>query len=185
MPLAFLLGLVENAAELPSMSWFKACLKPEDIVYIGLRDLDRPEKAIIKKLGIKAFTMNDIDRLGIGRVMEECLSHFSGKENLHLSYDIDALDPFYAPSTGTAVRGGLTFREGNYICEALAESGKMTSMELVEVNPSLHSDMDAKTTIVRVRICSILLVLDRSQMIMIDATGLGYGYGIDRKHDGE
>lgn len=91
--------------------------------------------------------MYEIDKYGIGKVMEECISHFAHKDHIHLSYDIDALDPFYAPSTGTAVRGGLTFREGNYICEALAESEKLTSMELVEVNPSLHSDMDAKATI--------------------------------------
>jgi arginase len=91
--------------------------------------------------------MHDIDRHGIGKVMDETLKYFANKSNIHLSFDIDALDPFYAPSTGTAVRGGLTFREGNFICEALSESGKMTSMELVEVNPSLHSDMDAKATI--------------------------------------
>ena len=141
MPLGFLLGLVENANKMSSMSWFKPCLKPEDIVYIGLRDLDGPEKQIIRKLGIKSFTMHEIDKYGIGRVMDDALKYLEGKDNIHLSYDIDALDPFYAPSTGTAVRGGLTFREGNYICEALSESGKLTSMELVEVNPSLHSDM--------------------------------------------
>lgn len=91
--------------------------------------------------------MHDVDKLGIGRVMEECNDYLSKKENIHLSYDIDALDPFFAPSTGTAVRGGLTFREGNFICEELAETGRLSSMELVEVNPSLHSNVDAKRTI--------------------------------------
>jgi len=147
MPLSFLLGLVKDYNRIPSMTWFQPCLNPSDIVYIGLRDLDEPEKKIIKQLGIKAFTMYDIDKYGIGLVMDKCLDYFKDKTNIHLSFDIDALDPFYAPSTGTAVRGGLTFREGNYICETLSLSKKMTSMELVEVNPSLHSDMDAKTTI--------------------------------------
>lgn len=117
-----------------------------DIVYIGLRDLDAPEKEAIKRLKIKAYTMSDVDRLGIGRIMEEVDEWLAGK-TLHLSFDIDALDPFFAPHTGTAVRGGLTFREGNYICEALFQTGRMRSMELVEVNPSVHSHMDDRTTI--------------------------------------
>jgi arginase len=91
--------------------------------------------------------MFDVDRLGIGKVMEETMDYLDGFQNIHLSYDIDALDPFIAPHTGTAVRGGLTFREGNYICESLWATGRLTSMELVEVNPSLHSDMDPKLTI--------------------------------------
>ncbi|CAE7653998.1 aga-1 [Symbiodinium microadriaticum] len=80
--------------------------------------------------------MYDIDKKGIGRVMEEVKDHMQGR-NIHLSYDIDALDPFFAPSTGTAVRGGLTFREGNYVCESLWETGRLTSMEVVEVNSNL------------------------------------------------
>jgi arginase len=80
--------------------------------------------------------MYDIDRMGIGKVMEEVIAYV-GDRNVHLSYDIDGIDPFYAPHTGTAVTGGLTFREGNYVCEALSESGKLNSMELVEVDPGL------------------------------------------------
>ena len=91
--------------------------------------------------------MHDVDKLGIGAVMEQTVSYLSHKENLHLSFDIDALDPFFAPHTGTAVRGGLTFREGNYICEALAETGRVTSMEIVEVNPSIHTHQDVTVTI--------------------------------------
>ena len=90
--------------------------------------------------------MYDIDRLGIGKVMEETLDYL-GDRNIHLSYDIDAIDPFYAPHTGTAVTGGLTFREGNYVCEALYASKRLTSMELVEVDPSQHKDMSASRTI--------------------------------------
>jgi arginase len=91
--------------------------------------------------------MYDVDRLGIGKVMEETLSYFQNRKEIHLSFDIDAIDPFFAPHTGTAVTGGLTFREGNYICEALAASGKLTSMELVEVDPSQHSGMEDSKTI--------------------------------------
>ena len=146
MPVAFLMDLVEGASSYPSMQWFKPCLTPKDLVYIGLRDLDVPEKQLIKSLGIKAFTMYDIDKIGIGKVMEQCNDYLAGR-NIHLSFDIDALDPFYAPHTGTAVRGGLTFREGVFLCESLAETGRMTSMELVEVNPSLHTDINPKRTI--------------------------------------
>ena len=89
--------------------------------------------------------MYDVDKYGIGKIMEMTLDHFNDKENIHLSYDIDALDPSYAPSTGTAVAGGLTFREGNYICEALAKDGRLTSMYLVEVNPLIRSDGADKT----------------------------------------
>lgn len=91
--------------------------------------------------------MHDVDRLGIGRVMDLCLEHLSDKTDIHLSFDIDSLDPFFAPHTGTAVTGGLTYREGNYICEALSESGRLTSMEIVEVDPQLHESIDPSRTI--------------------------------------
>jgi arginase len=120
---------------------------PRDVVYIGLRDLDEKEKAAVRRLGIKAFTMYDIDRMGIGRVMEETLHHLRGHSDLHLSFDIDAIDPFFAPHTGTAVTGGLTYREGNYICEALFASQKLSSMELVEVDPAQHPGVDPSKTV--------------------------------------
>jgi arginase len=101
--------------------------------------------------------MHDIDRLGIGKVMEECIAYI-GDRDIHLSFDIDAIDPFFAPHTGTAVTGGLTFREGNYVCEALAGSGRLSSMELVEVDPSQHKDMSAARTI------DVALTLIRSAM---------------------
>lgn len=153
MPVAFLLGLI-NHPSLPGFKWFKPCLKPSDIVYIGLRDVDAGEKAIIRKLGIKAFSMTDIDRLGIGNVMDECLSYL-GDRSIHLSFDIDAIDPFYAPHTGTAVTGGLTFREGNYVCEALYESGRLSSMEIVEVDPTQQpGESHDKTTSVALTLVS-------------------------------
>lgn len=151
MPIAFLMGLVEGVEKYPGMSWFKASqkpyLKPEDLVYIGLRDLDEPEKVTLRRLGIKTYTMYDVDKLGIGKVMEETEDYLSKKKNIHMSFDIDALDPMFAPHTGTAVRGGLTFREGNFICEYLAATGKLSSMEIVEVNPMLHPQLDSKQTL--------------------------------------
>jgi len=102
--------------------------------------------------------MYDVDRLGISRVMEEVKEYMGAKDNIHLSYDIDAVDPLFAPSTGTAVRGGLTFREANYICESLAETGKLNSMEVVEVNPSLQSADASKVTV------DMALTLIRSAM---------------------
>lgn len=146
MPLSFLLGLVDELKDFPGFHWFKPCMTPEDIVYIGLRDLDPYEKRVIKKLGIRAYTMYEVDKYGIGRVMDEVNEYFINR-NLHLSFDIDAVDPFFAPHTGTAVRGGLTFREANFICESLAETGRLTSMELVEVNPSIHTHQPAEVTI--------------------------------------
>lgn len=146
MPVSFLMGLVKDASKLPGFQWFSPCLQPADVVYIGLRDLDDMEKHFIRDLRIKAFSMHDVDRLGIGRVMEEVTAYL-GDADVHLSFDIDALDPFFAPHTGTAVTGGLTYREGNYICEALHASSRLTSMELVEVDPSLHQGMPQNTTI--------------------------------------
>lgn len=120
------------------------------LVYIGLRDMDEHEKRIIPKLGIKSFTMQDVDRLGIGRVMEQTLEHLCGAKNrpLHLSFDIDASDPSVAPSTGTAVAGGLNYRESHYVCEAIAETGLLSSMDMVEVNPILAaSEADREKTV--------------------------------------
>lgn len=91
--------------------------------------------------------MFDIDQRGIGRVMADCIDYFSDRNDIHLSFDIDAIDPFFAPHTGTAVTGGLTFRESNYICEALFASGRLSSMELVEVDPSQHKGVDPTRTI--------------------------------------
>lgn len=91
--------------------------------------------------------MYDVDRLGVGKIMEQTLDHLKGHKEIHLSFDIDAIDPFFAPHTGTAVTGGLTFREGNYICEALFDSGKLSSMELVEVDPAQHAGVEHTRTI--------------------------------------
>lgn len=133
-PVSFLLGLPGTDVE-PFKTWLpaKPLLKSDSLVYIGLRDIDSGERKILRENGIKAFSMHEVDRYGIGRVVEMALEHVNkGKEikrPIHLSFDVDALDPSVAPSTGTPVRGGLTFREGHYICEALYETGCLVAMD--------------------------------------------------------
>ncbi|KAL5114404.1 Arginase, catabolizes arginine to ornithine and urea [Pleosporales sp. CAS-2024a] len=138
MPVSFLTGLAKEDRE-DVFGWLKAehMLSTKKLVYIGLRDIDRGEKKILREHGIKAFSMHDVDRHGIGKIMDMALAWIGMDTPIHLSFDIDALDPMYAPSTGTAVRGGLTLREGDFICECVAETGSLIALDLVEVNPSL------------------------------------------------
>ncbi|KAL8727324.1 MAG: hypothetical protein Q9181_005747 [Wetmoreana brouardii] len=146
MPVAFLTGLAEEKRE-EVFGWLKQeqRISLKKLVYIGLRDVDRGEKKILRDNGIKAFSMHDIDRHGIGRVMEMALAHIGTDTPIHLSFDVDALDPQWAPSTGTPVRGGLTLREGDYIAECVHETGSLVAMDLVEVNPSLEAVGAAET----------------------------------------
>jgi arginase len=121
-------------------------INPKQLVYIGLRDVDPTERMWIRHLGIKTFTMSDIDHLGIGKVMDKALEHLKGRP-LHLSYDIDSVDPLLAPATGTTVRGGLTYREAHFVAEFVAQSGDLASAEIVEVNPSLSNHDGASETV--------------------------------------
>ncbi|KFA70593.1 hypothetical protein S40285_04692 [Stachybotrys chlorohalonatus IBT 40285] len=150
MPVAFLTGLAKDDRE-EYFGWIKddMLLSVRKLVYIGLRDVDPGEKRILRENGIKAFSMFDIDRYGIGRVMEMALAHIGTDTPIHLSFDVDALDPMWAPSTGTPVRGGLTLREGDYICECVHETGSLVAVDLVEVNPTLapKEDMGAHETV--------------------------------------
>lgn len=138
MPLSFLAGLMKHY-RLPSFDWLKNFLKPEQLVLVGIRSIDPEERALMKAWGVNVFSMTEIDRYGIGNVMEQAKSILfkNGKRPLHLSYDIDAVDPHFAPSTGTRVRGGLNYREAHYIAETLAETGELVGMDLVEINPRL------------------------------------------------
>lgn len=117
-------------------------LDPSRLVYIGLRDVDAAEKRILRENNIKSFSMHHVDKYGIGKVVEMALDHVNPNRDrpIHLSYDVDALDPAFVPATGTPVRGGLTFREGHYICEAIHETGLLVAMDCVEVNPDLSAD---------------------------------------------
>ncbi|KAH8668956.1 arginase [Xylariales sp. PMI_506] len=142
MPVAFVTGLAKD--DKPEFfGWLKDehLLSVKKLVYIGLRDVDAGEKRILRENGIKAFSMFDIDRHGIGRVMEMALAHIGSDTPIHLSFDVDALDPQWAPSTGTPVRGGLTLREGDFICESVHQTGCLVAVDLVEVNPSLAADI--------------------------------------------
>lgn len=145
-PVSFLMGIAGN---IPSFEWLTRCLDPAHIVFVGLRDVDPPEKKILKKYNIKAFSMHDIDRHGIGKVMDMALDHLCPNRDkpIHLSFDVDALDPTVAPSTGTPVRGGLTFREGHYICETIYETGCLVAMDLMEVNPTLGDSASLAQTV--------------------------------------
>uniref|UniRef100_A0A3B3C3M3 Arginase 1 n=1 Tax=Oryzias melastigma TaxID=30732 RepID=A0A3B3C3M3_ORYME len=118
---------------LPNFSWMKPCLSAGDLVYIGLRDVDPAEHYILRTLGVKMFSMSKVDQLGVAKVMEETCDHLS--KPIHLSFDIDAIDPSITPATGTPVTGGLTYREGLCITEHLSQTGLLSAVDLVEVNP--------------------------------------------------
>ena len=128
MPLSFLTCIAEKLDE---YKWIEeTILRPERIVYIGIRDLDAAEKRILSKKKIKAYWADDVERMGINQIMKETLEFFEKDTPIHLSFDIDGLDQLEAPSTGTPVRGGLTLREGKYICESLYESGRLIGKTL-------------------------------------------------------
>lgn len=154
MPVSFLTGLAREERE-DCFGWLKDhhLLSTKKLVYIGLRDIDKGEKKILREHGIKAFSMHDIDRHGIGKVMDMALGWIGSDTPIHLSFDVDGLDPMWAPSTGTPVRGGLTLREGDFIAECVAETGALVALDLVEVNPSL--DQQGASDTVRAG-CSIV-----------------------------
>lgn len=138
MPVSFLTGHA-TSTDKGVFDWIHDShrITTKKLVYIGLRDVDAGEKKILRENNIKAFSMHDIDRHSIGKVMDQALEYIGPDTPIHLSFDVDALDPMWAPSTGTPVRGGLTLREGDFICEAVAETGQCVAVDLVEVNPRL------------------------------------------------
>ena len=135
MPLAVLIG--EGHDSLVNIGRPGAKIHPENVVMIGQRDLDAKEKERIKKTGITVFTMRDIDEQGISSVANKALMKFIHLKRIHLTVDMDALDPVEAPGVGTPVPGGISYREAHLLMEILADSGKITSMDLVEINPIL------------------------------------------------
>jgi arginase len=123
----------------------------ERMVFIGLRDVDEGEKRTIKELGVKAFTMSDIDRLGMSRVVDEALTVAADGENsLHVSFDMDGIDPSEAPGVGTAVKGGISYREAHTLMEAVAASNALGSLEITEINPIL--DRENQTAVLAVEL---------------------------------
>lgn len=142
MPLAVSLGI--GHPYLTGIGGYAPKIKPENVVIIGARSLDEGERELIKEKGIKVYTMHEIDRLGMTKVMEEAIEHVSnGTDGVHLSFDLDALDPHDAPGVGTPVIGGTSYRETHLAMEMLAEANIITSAEFVEVNPILD---DKNTT---------------------------------------
>jgi len=153
MPLAVSLGLGETS--LTHIGGYCPKIQPENIVIIGARSLDEGEKKLIKERGIKVYSMHEIDRLGIPKVIEETIAYFKDRlDGVHLSLDLDGLDPLYAPGVGTPVEGGLNYRESHLAMEMLFESGIITSVEFVEVNPIL--DEHNKTGILAVGLLASL-----------------------------
>jgi arginase len=137
MPLAASLGL--GAIELTSVGGDFRKVDPKDVVLIAIRDLDDGERENIRKLGVNIFTMEQIDKYGMAVVMDKALRKLSKVDFLHVSLDLDAVDPSVAPGVGTPVKGGLDYREAHLIMETLFEHGKVNSLEVVEVNPILDS----------------------------------------------
>ncbi|MDT3955972.1 arginase, partial [Staphylococcus aureus] len=138
MPLRILTG--EGPKELLELN--SNVIKPENIILIGMRDLDKGERQFIKDHNIKTFTMSDIDKLGIKEVIENTIEYLKSRnvDGVHLSLDVDALDPLETPGTGTRVLGGLSYRESHFALELLHQSHLISSMDLVEVNPLIDSN---------------------------------------------
>ncbi len=135
MGLATLMGY--GAPELNNVGRPGPKLKGKNVVLIGIRDLDEKEKILLKKSGCTVYTMKDIDECGMHIILKKALKKLSHQKRLHLSFDVDSIDPMEAPGVGTPVRGGLTYREAELIMETIAETQKLCSLDLVEVNPIL------------------------------------------------
>jgi arginase len=135
MPLATLTGrghpsLVEIGGPGPSV-------RAEDVVLIGLRSVDLEERNLLREAGVRTYTMKEIDAYGAARVVRQAIKALSHVDRVHLSFDLDVLDPEVAPGVGTPVRGGLTYREAHLVMELINEAGIVTSLDVVEVNPIL------------------------------------------------
>ncbi|HWE80453.1 MAG TPA: arginase [Gaiellaceae bacterium] len=133
MPLAAAFGIAGSAFETdawPAVSVERAAL-------VGIRSIDAGERELLERANVRVFTMSEIDRSGTERVMREALAFLDGTSFLHVSFDLDAVDPMFAPGVGTPVRGGLSYREAHLALELVAESGRLDSLDLVEVNPIL------------------------------------------------
>lgn len=135
MPLATLTGL--GSPDLTAIGGPEPSLKPEDVVIIGLRSVDSVEQRALLDAGVKVFTMSEIDAHGIHAVVRQAAEVLSHLDRVHLSFDLDVMDPEIAPGVGTPVRGGLTYREAHLLAEQIHSVGAITSLDLVEVNPML------------------------------------------------
>jgi len=136
MPLASIIG--DEPAELAAIGGFRPKVHARSIALIGVRNLDDREKEQVKASRVRVFTMKDVDRLGVAAVMERAIAVAArGTAGIHVSFDLDVCDPSVAPGVGTPVKGGLDYREAHMVMEMIADSGKLLSLDMVEVNPIL------------------------------------------------
>jgi len=138
MPLAATLGLA--GPEFESEAFRLPAVDPARVALVGVRELDDGERNLLSELDARVYTMSDVDRLGVEPVLREALEHVAGDGFVHVSLDMDVLDPEVAPGVGTPVRGGLSYREAHLAMELVAESGIVSSLEVVEVNPILDRE---------------------------------------------
>lgn len=140
MPLAAVLG--RAGAGFESDQWPLPAAEAEHVALIGIRSVDPGERALVKEAGLAVYTISEIDRRGVEPILREALERVSGAPFVHVSVDLDFVDPEYAPGVGSPVRGGLSYREAHLMMELVAESGLLSSLELVEVNPILDHGND-------------------------------------------
>jgi arginase len=152
MALAVLLGL--GPRELVDLGRKGPKVKPENVVLVGVRDLDDEEKVLIRASGCTVFTMREVDEFGIRAVLSQTLAGFGHLDKIHVSLDLDVMDPLDAPGVGTPSQGGLTYREGQLIMELLADTGKLHSIDIMEINPIL--DIQNRTAQMAVNLVSSL-----------------------------
>ncbi len=153
MPVASLVGLGDP--RLVNIGGVGAKIRPEDIVMIGIRSVDRGERELLRQHGACLYTMKEVDTIGMARIAAETLERLKGLSRIHVSFDADSLDPSIAPGVGTPVPGGLSYREAHLLMELLSDSGKVGSLDLVEVNPVLdRENMTAKVMVEMA--CSLL-----------------------------
>jgi arginase len=138
MPLAAAMGLA--GPEFESDAYLLPAVDPERVALVGVRSLDGGEQELLAELDTRVFTMSDVDRFGVEAAMREALDHVAGDGFVHVSLDMDVLDPDVAPGVGTPVRGGFSYREAHLAMELVAESGVAGSLEVVEVNPILDRE---------------------------------------------
>jgi arginase len=138
MVLAAALGIAGPEFAYPG--WTVPAIESGKLALVGVRSLDQGERDLLKQLDAKVFTMSEIDRSGVESCMRAALAHARGAAFLHVSLDLDVVDPDYAPGVGTPVRGGLSYREAHLAMEVLAESGLADSLDVVEVNPVLDRE---------------------------------------------
>ena len=138
MVLAAALGLAGDSFSRDG--WPLPAVEVGKIALVGVRSLDEGERELVRRLGAKVITMSEIDRIGIEPCMRDAIAHAAGAAFLHLSFDMDVVDPDYAPGVGTPVRGGLSYREAHLAMETVAESGLLDSLDIVEVNPILDRE---------------------------------------------